>query len=278
MRAKLWRAPGVDGLPLGFLKACGQPFRTAILALTRASLALSYFPQVFQEAAVIFLRKPKKTIAQLRKVGGWRPISFFSATGKILKTVIARRLAKAAEEYFLLPEEQFGCRPGRFTELVIRLVTDLVYTAWKLHSTASLLQLDSEGAFDRVDHRWLLYTLDQLGLPTWLIEWVRSYLGKRTARLRFDGETSSLITPTQGIPQGSPLSPILFILFLTPLYTKLREEPGISIIGFSDDTNLLAYGKTTDEYALRLRQAYRTAEEWAAVRGMVFEPSKSELI
>ena len=47
MRAKPWRAPGVDGLPLGFLKACGQPFRTAILALTRASLALSYFPQVF---------------------------------------------------------------------------------------------------------------------------------------------------------------------------------------------------------------------------------------
>ena len=103
-------------------------------------------------------------------------------------------------------------------------MTDLVHTAWKLHSTASLLQLDLKGAFDRVDHRWLLYTLDQLGLPTWLIEWVRSYLGKRTARLRFDGETSSLITPTQGIPQGSPLSPILFILFLTPLYTKLPKK------------------------------------------------------
>src|SRR5271157_451988 len=213
-------------------------------------------------------------MAQLRKVGGWRPISLLSATGKILETVIARRLAKAAEEYSLLPEKQFGCRPVRSTELAVRLMTDLVHTAWKLHGTASLLQLDLKGAFDRVDHRWLLYTLDQLGLPIWLIEWVRSYLGKRTARLRIDGEISSPITPTQGIPQGSPLSPILFILFLTPLYTKLREEPGINIIGFSDDTNLLAYGKTTDEYALRLRQVYRTAEKWATVRGMAFEHSK----
>jgi retron-type reverse transcriptase len=156
-----------------------------------------------------------------------------------------------------------GCRPGRSTELAARLVTEQVRTAWREGGTASLLQLDLKGAFDRVDHLWLLHTLRELGLPPWLIGWVRSYLEKRTAYLRFDSYTSEAISPPAGIPQGSPLSPILFILFLAPLYKRLREEPGIGVIGFSDDTNLLAFGKNIDVCITYLKFAYRKVESWA---------------
>jgi len=124
MRSKPWGAPGPDRLPLGFLKACGPPFLQALLPIAQASFRLSYFPKAFKEATVIVIPKPGKTQAQLRKAGGWRPISLLSATGKILEATLASRLARAAEEAGILPDEQMGCRPGRLTESAIRLLTE----------------------------------------------------------------------------------------------------------------------------------------------------------
>ena len=83
--------------------------------------------------------------------------------GKAIETVIGTRLAKAAEEQHLLPEGQMGNRKNRNTELAIRMVTEAVYTAWKRHAVASLLQLDIKGAFDIVNYIRLLDTMRSKG-------------------------------------------------------------------------------------------------------------------
>src|SRR5688572_25299298 len=81
-----------------------------------------------------------------------------------------------------------------------------------------------------------------------------------------------------GVPQGSPLSPILFILYIASLYEALARQPGIVVCGFADDTNLLAFGRTDAETTLQLERAWGICETWAKTRGMQFEPAKSELI
>jgi hypothetical protein len=82
-----------------------------------------------------------------------------------------------------------------------------------------------------------------------------------------------------GVPQGSPLSPILFILYIASLYKALKEaHPLISIAGFADDTNLLAFGKTPQANIQQLEKAWKTCLQWAATRGMAFAPQKCELI
>ena len=135
-----WKAPGTnDWLPTGFLKACGHPLAAILAEITNASFALEYYPKRFCAGGVVVLAKPGKTMAQKRTPGGWRPITLLSALGKVIETVIGKRIAEAAETHRLLPEGQMGNRKERSTELAIRVVADAVFTAWSNKAIASLL-------------------------------------------------------------------------------------------------------------------------------------------
>jgi Reverse transcriptase (RNA-dependent DNA polymerase) len=171
-----------------------------------------------------------------------------------------------------------GNRRERSTELAIRMVTDTVHTEWLHQMTTSLLQLDIKGAFDTVNHIRLLDTMRRKRYPPWVVRWLRSYLDNRTVRLRFDGEESGDIPIIAGVPQGSPLSPILFILYIATLYEALASSPGLIVVGFADDTNLMTVGRDVQANCRRLENAWRICERWARSRGMEFAPQKSELM
>ena len=95
--------------------------------------------------------------------------------------------------------------------------------------------------------------------------------------LAFDGQEEP-VSMTAGVPQGSPLSPILFLLFISSLYEALQPLQGKVMIGFADDTNALAFGNRQEDCVRVLETVYYTAARWARERGMVFEAQKSELI
>jgi hypothetical protein len=104
-------------------------------------------------------------------------------------------------------------------------------------------------------------------------------LSDRRAQLFFDGELGSYVNVPTGNPQGCPLAPILSILFLAPLYNRLAiEHPNISVIGFADDTNLLAFGKCDSSTISQLESAWRTCLTWATERGLRFNQEKTELL
>lgn len=93
-----------------------------------------------------------------------------------------------------------GFRPRRSTESAAKLITDLVQATWDLKGTASLLQLDLSGAFDTVNHSFLLATLRSLGFKEGLVKWFTSYLSDRTASLSFDSQKSDLKIVRAGVP------------------------------------------------------------------------------
>ena len=94
----------------------------------------------------------------------------------------------------------------------------------------------------------------------------------------FDSKVSELIQIRAGVPQGSPLSPILFLLYITSLYKALERHGNLTIIGFADNTNLLVASRDIQENCRRLKSAFRVYKRWAKTRGMEFAPQKSELI
>ena len=110
------------------------------------------------------------------------------------------------------------------------------------------MQLDLKRTFDTVDYLKLLDTLRAKGLPAWVVRWLKSWLEGRTTRLIFDGEASKPYKIRAGVSQGLPLSLILFILFISTLYDELNAIRGVRVIGFADDTNILVFARTTQEY------------------------------
>jgi len=247
--------------------------------LTTRCFQLAFYPPGFKEAKTIVLAKPGKTPATYKTPGGYRPIALLPTLGKAIETIMATRVAAAAERHGLLPDEQMGNRQHRSTEVAIRLVVAQVQEAWRQKATTSLLQLDIAGAFDTVNHIRLLDTLRKIGFPGWAVRWVKAWLTGRSAILHFDGRHADSFPILASVPQGSPLSPILFLLYIASLYNILKEKhPHISLAGFADDTNLLAFGKNGDINVSQLQEAWLTCLKWAETRGMAFAAEKCELI
>ncbi|KAL2138918.1 hypothetical protein VTI28DRAFT_6050 [Corynascus sepedonium] len=169
---------------------------------------------------------------------------------------MAKKITQAAETNGLLPDEQIGNRAYRSAELVVRLVVTQVQEAWRQKATASLLQLDISGAFDTVNHTRLLATLRETGFPKWLVLWVRDWITSLEATLHFDGRAAPPTAIQPGVPQGAPLSPVLFVLYITSLYKRLKaEHPWLAIVGFADDTNLLIFSRDPETNVRQLEAA-----------------------
>jgi exonuclease III len=158
------KGPGIDEIPNRFLQAMGEPLVNAMQSLITAVIKLSYFPQRFRSARTIVLRKPRKP--DYSDPGAWRPIALLSTIGKLIETLLARRLGALAEQEGLLPDTQMGNRRNRSTDTALDLLLEQIHTVWhEKDHVASVLSLDIAGAFDTVNHVRLLDNLQAKRVP-----------------------------------------------------------------------------------------------------------------
>ena len=245
--------------------------------LTSTCWRLEYFPERFKNAKTVCLRKPGKGCYNQAKV--WCPIALLNTTGKLMEAITATRLSKVAEEARLLPEIQMGFRKGRSTESALYLLTSQVEKVWKEGMVASLLSLDISGAYDRVLPKILQQILERKGIPLWLSSWILSFCTSCSTTLVFDDSESSAIPIHCGVPQGSPLSPILFLFYISELHETVHSSStGVSALGFADDTNLLVFGHSLKSNLLKLKNTHLKCLSWAARHRMVFSPEKYEIL
>ena len=276
-KVKLDKCPGLDEIPNRFLRAMGEPLIKALQALITAVIKYSYYPARFRTARTIVLRKPSKP--DYSEPGAWRPIALLSTLGKIIETLLARRLSDLAEREGLLPDSQMGNRTNRSTETALELLTEQIHTIWKVsNQVASVLSLDITGAFDRVNHIRLLDNLRKKRVPLWFVRTVKSFLTSRTTTLVVEGKESAPHQLSAGVPQGSPLSPILFLFYNAPLLEAVHQ-PDLPMLplGFADDVNLLTYGPSTATTCANLELAHDKCLDWARTHGMCFAPNKYAL-
>ena len=207
------KAPGPDGIVNKVLQT-GAPQLTAHLKrIFNQSLHLGYCPAHFRESTTVVLRKPDKDDYTAPK--SYRPIALMNTIGKIMDAVIAQRLNYIAETYHVLPSTHMGGRKMRSTEYALHIVTNKIYEAWdqKTSEVASLLLLDVSGAFDNVSHTRLLHDLRKRRVDEKTVTWIASFLSNRRTNIAIDGYRSTQYQINTGIPQGSPLSPILYLFY-----------------------------------------------------------------
>ena len=226
----------LDPMPTKFLFQYLDLLLPAITNIMNESLTSGIFPLEFKTAIV----KPllKKSSLDPSNLKNYRPISNLPYLSKLLERLVLHQLFSHLTTHNLLSAHQSAYRPGHSTETVLlRIVNDLL-NSLDQDKVSVLLLLDLSAAFDTVDHKILLTRLSQtFGITSTALNWFRSYLSERKQTVLVSGNRSSESVLDFGVPQGSVLGPVLFILYTTPL-TPLIDMYSVHHEMYADDTQL----------------------------------------
>jgi hypothetical protein len=270
-------APGEDGLPTLVWKQLWRHLKVYITGIFTASVNLGYHPKRWRSAKIVVLRKPKKP--EYSVPGAYRPISLLNTLGKLLEAVMARRLSYLAEKHGLLPDTQFGGRPGRTTEQALMVLSNAIDRAWYKHKVITLVAFDLKGAFNGVNKVSLDTCLQARRIPTVARKWIANFMSDRHASIGFDDfPTEAGPLANAGLAQGSPLSPILFAFFHSDLVDQpVNSQGGAS--AFIDDYFRWRVGRSAEENLAKIQsEDIPRIEAWAHRTGSCFAAEKTELI
>ncbi|RAL58155.1 hypothetical protein DID88_002359 [Monilinia fructigena] len=265
-------SPGADRVTVRLLKACWQHIRAFIRDFFQKCLELSHFPSEWKLAEVVML--PKIGKKDRSSVRSWRPIALLSCIGKGLERLVARRISWAAIHYGVISPQHGGALPKRSAvDLVASFVYD-VESAFAQGKEVTLVTLDVQGAFDALLPRRLLERMRKQGWPGKLLRLIGSFLADRKVMVRLEGTYTAESKTQCGTPQGSPLSPILYVLYLAELLNQDRSLR----FGYADDIAIYRASKSVESNVTMLKRDVRQVMRWGAENKVAFAPEKLEMI
>lgn len=192
---------------------------------------------------------------------------------------MAKRLSRLVDKHQLLHQDQVGGRPQRSAVNAVMALVHHVEAAKAGKKVASALFMDVKGAFDNVSSKRLQFTMASLGLPTTLTAWVQSFLTGQSTSLSFDGQQEPMAPVETGIPQGSPISPILFLIYLQPLLQHLEElHPNAFFPSYIDNVAVVVTGRSEAENSRTFTTIATTIIEWWEDNALSFDGPKTEFI
>ena len=176
---------------------------------------------------------------------------------------MATRLSYWAETINLLYSEQMGGRKQRSAIDAAMCLTHDIQLANNNNKVLSALLLDVKGAFDHVSLNQLLKVMKKLHLPQTVLRWVQCFLTDRRITLAFDGERNQSERVNSGIPQGSPISSILFLIYIRYLFVKINKNHlhlnlSLKLSSYIDDVIITVEGKTAEENSQTLMKITKT--------------------
>ena len=245
----------------------------------KSLMAKGYHPIRWRKAIGVILKKSGKRNPSTPRA--YRIISLLNCLGKVIEKIVATRLAEIAENSDLLYFDQMGGRKEKSAiDTVMSMIHDTQIAKQQGKKITTALFIDVKGAFDHVSANQLLQTCINLGLPKCVCNWIECFLEKRQIQLAFDNEKCQMKDIEIGIPQGSPISPILFLIYIRNIFHNKNQlkEMQIREPSYIDDIAIYTSSNSFAKNCETLKKAAMEIFQKGNENCIKFDPEKVELI
>ena len=225
------KSQGYDGLSSSLLKQIIHPIASPLAHIFNLSISSGVCPKLLKIAKVTPIYKKDDP----QQISNYRPISILPSISKILEKIIHNRLFTFVTTNNLLNPNQYGFRKKHSTDLAVVELYDKITNAMAQKQHVIGIFMDLSKAFDTLNHDILLYKLKTYGIRGTALSWFKDYLSNRQQFTSYNGVNSDFLSVKCGVPQGSILGPLLFLLYINDISEASNR---LSYILFADDTNI----------------------------------------
>ena len=265
------KSSGLNDISSFIIKEAFSVLSPEITHMYNLSIVSSKFPAAWKEALVIPIPKS----GNLTDVQNYRPISLLPLPGKILEKLVHHQLVDYLEAGNLPTGDQHGFRKGHSTAHSVAQLMNFVNIKMDSRTPTLATYIDFRKAFDCVQHTVLLNKLAGLNLSRSTLEWVESYLSCRKQRVFANNVYSSLLPITQGVPQGSVLGPLFYIIYANDLGKCLTQ---CKMALYADDTVLYVAEKDFQQSVLKMQTDINSLSDWCTANGIRVNTDKTKVM
>jgi hypothetical protein len=263
------KASGPDKISSQFLKESADELAPALTHIFQQSINQGRIPSDWRNALITPLFKK----GDKSQPANYRPISLTSVCCKLLEHIIHSNIITFLDENGILNDAQHGFRKRRSCESQLILTINDLAKGLDAGSQIDAILLDFSKAFDKVPHRRLMAKLHHYGIRGTTHAWIQDFLKDRTQQVVLEGEVSAVAPVTSGVPQGTVLGPLLFLVYINDLPDCVTATTRL----FADDSLVYRTIKTPDD-CRKLQEDLDRLQEWENKWQMSFNPDKCEVL
>jgi len=260
----------VNGVSTSLLKKCILSISEPLKHIFNLSFHLGIVPRQFKIAKIVPIFK----CGDRNSADNYRPISLLCTFSKILEKIMANRLTEYLEDFDILSIHQFGFRKSHSTEHPMILFLNKIYEAINKKESTIAIFCDLQKAFDTCDHKIMQKKLSNIGIIGAELEWFSSYLSHRFQFVSLGDVVSTRREVRRGVPQGSVLGPLLFLIYINdlPCASSLFSQL------FADDTTLSESGADLNQLAAKMNVEFQKIVEYFRSNKMLLHPDKTKFM
>lgn len=268
---------GDDEIPIPIIKPISHIISPPLCNIINASFSQSTFPSKLKKSIITPIHKK----GSKEDINNFRPISLLSIFSKIIEKVVKNRLVTFLEKNHILTPEQYGFRDSRNTTDAIDNFLNMVYKNIESKNQILGVFCDLTKAFDSVNHKKLIKKLEHYGIRNKSLQWFESYLSNRTHKVKLSKPNqndiiehyeSNFCNLDRGIPQGTVLGPVLFIIYINDL--KHCTNQALFTL-FADDTSILITDKNKDQLKYKANNVLTAVHQWFSINDLSLNMTKT---